>query len=372
MSVTLNGTSGLVFSDGTIQGTAGAMAFRNRIINGDMRIAQRGTAAVTVNDSDNLRFPVDRTAGIGHPSAGVFTLQQSTVAPVGFNNSVLATVTTTSTPSGTQVYSILQNIEGFNVDDLGWGSASAQPVALSFWVRSSVTGTFGGALRNSDVNRSYPFSYTISAANTFEFKTITIPGDTAGTWLKNSGIGIRLNFSLGGGSDRLGTAGAWNSNSNTGAIGQVNLIATSGATLYITGVQLEKAAAATSFEQRPIGTELALCQRYFQTLVLPARYVGGSSGTTTRFGFTFAEMRSSPTCVLNATFANNYSPTGNDLVIWGLGATARTAPTSAGISSYGRKALSLDLNASLSSGVAYELGTSQADNAASILMSSEL
>jgi hypothetical protein len=239
--------------------------FRNRIINGDMRIDQRNAgAAVTVNDSDNLRFPVDRTAGIGAPSAGVFTLQQSAVVPAGFNNSIVATVTTASTPSGTQVYNILQNIEGFNVADLGFGTANAQTVTLSFWVRSSLTGTFGGALRNSAVNRSYPFSYTISAANTWEQKSITVPGDTTGTWLTNNLIGIRLNFSLGGGADRLGTAGAWNSNNNTGATGQTNLIVTSGATFYITGVQLEKGTVATPFERRPFGMELALCQRYYE------------------------------------------------------------------------------------------------------------
>lgn len=291
--------------------------FRNRIINGDMRIDQRNAgAAVTVNDADNLRFPVDRFAGIGTASAGVFTLQQSTTAPTGFVNSIIATVTTSATPSGTNAYNILQNIEGLNIADLGWGTANALPVTLSFWVRSSVTGTFGGAIRNSASNRSYPFSYTISSANTWEYKSVTIPGDTSGTWLTTNGIGLRPNFSLGAGSDRLGTAGSWSGSNLTGVTGQTNLIATNGATFYITGVQLETGSVATPFERRPFGTELMLCQRYCQKLAGDTAYtvvVQGSQSSTTGGVFTYNfgnPMRASPTATFGTIadfYARNYA-----------------------------------------------------------------
>jgi hypothetical protein len=218
-----------------------------------------------VNTGDTEFYATDRFFGIGQTADGVFSIAQSSVAPDGFRNSTLCTVTTADSSIGaSQFYLFSQKIEGFNIADLMWGTASAQPVTLSFWVRSSLTGTFGGSLRNSDANRSYPFSYVISSANTWEYKTITVAGDTTGGWVTDNGIGIRLAWSLGDGSSRLGTAGAWTSNNNSGVTGQVNLIATSGATFYITGVQLEEGTAASPFENRLYGTELVLCQRYYQ------------------------------------------------------------------------------------------------------------
>ena len=239
---------------------------RNRIINGDMRIDQRNAgAAITVN-TGNAFYPMDRYFGAGTNSAGVFTIQQSSTAPAGFNSSALITVTTSATPSGTDNYRFNQAVEGLNVADLNWGSVNAQAVTLSFWVRSSLTGTFGGALQNSDKSRTYPFSYTISSANTWEQKTITVSGDTTGTWLTTNGIGVLVVWCLGA-ADRLGTAGSWSSTRYDGATGQTNLISTNGATFYITGVQLEVGSVATPFEHRQYGTELALCQRYFQRYV---------------------------------------------------------------------------------------------------------
>lgn len=237
---------------------------RNRIINGAMMIDQRNAgASVTVNAA-GLTYSVDRFGGFGQSSDGVYTLQQSTTAPAGFVNSLLAITTTAdSSLTTTQEYGINQRIEGLNTADLAWGTASAAPITVSFWVRSSLTGTFGGSLRNNGSARSYPFSYTISAANTWEQKTVTIAGDTSGTWLTTNGIGIIVQWSLGAGPDRLDTAGFWVSANRTGVTGQVNVIGTNGATFYITGVQLEKGTVATPFEYRPIGTELALCQRYY-------------------------------------------------------------------------------------------------------------
>jgi hypothetical protein len=157
---------------------------------------------------------------------------------------------------------IAQSIEGFNVSDLAWGTANAQTVTLSFWVRSSLTGTFGGALTNAGQNRSYPFSYTISSANTFEYKTVTITGDTTGTWATDNSTGITVRFGLGSGATYSGTAGAWAAGNLVQPTGSVSVVGTNGATFYITGVQLEKGSTATSFDYRPYGTELALCQRY--------------------------------------------------------------------------------------------------------------
>ena len=234
--------------------------FKNRIINGAMVIDQRNAgAAVTSSGS----FPVDRFR-LGFTMDGACSAQQDTVAPAGFVNSLKFTTTTADTSlSASQVVFMQQRIEGNNLSDLGWGTASAQTVTLSFWVRSSLTGTFGGSIQNSAENRSYPFTYAISSANTWEQKSITISGDTSGTWLTTNGIGIRLNFSMGAGSSLSGTAGAWAGADLISATGAVSVIGTLSATWQVTGVQLEKGSTATSFDYRPYGTELALCQRYF-------------------------------------------------------------------------------------------------------------
>jgi len=236
--------------------------FRNRIINGDMRIDQRG-GTITVNNLA-VFYGIDRFSGVGQSADGVFTMVQDTSAPSGFVNSLKVTVTTADASIGaSQYYTVQQLIEGTNVSDLAWGTASAKTVTLSFWVRSSVTGTFGGSLRNANGDRSYPFTYSISAANTWEQKSVTIAGDTTGTWLTTTGIGIRVNFGIGTGSSGVGTAGAWAGANYYSATGATNLISTLSATWYITGVQLEVGSVATPFERRDYGRELIMCQRYF-------------------------------------------------------------------------------------------------------------
>jgi hypothetical protein len=260
--------------------------FRNRIINGDMRIAQRGTAAVTTGGA----FPVDRFF-ITNNTDGAYSGQQDTSAPAGFVNSLKFTTTTADASlSASQINQITHRIEGTNVADLGWGTASAKTVTLSFWVRSSLTGTFGGAVQNSANNRSYPFTYTISVADTWEYKTITIAGDTSGTWLTTTGSGIQIRFGMGMGSDYEGTAGAWVGSDKRTATGAVSVIGTLNATWYVTGVQLEVGSVATPFERRPFGTELALCQRYCFRL-LNAQF---SYGENKHFNF-HPNMRAEPT-----------------------------------------------------------------------------
>jgi hypothetical protein len=252
------------------QGTS--FGIRNKIINGAMMISQRnGTSTITPADND---YVTDRWS-FGIAQSSKLTSAQSSVAPAGFSNSVLVTSSSAFTPSSTDLFRFTQKIEGFNTVDLAFGTASAKSVTLTFWVQSSLTGTFGGSLQNNAGDRSYPFTYTISSANTWEQKSLTILGDTTGTWVgATNGIGLYLNFSLGAGSSRIGTAGAWAAAGYYGATGQVNLVSTNAATWYITGVQFEKGSQATPFEYRPYGKELMLCQRYYcksyQQSVAPA------------------------------------------------------------------------------------------------------
>jgi hypothetical protein len=242
-----------------------------------MRIDQRNAgAAVTTSDS----FPVDRFI-FTNTSDGSFSAQQDSSAPAGFVNSIKVTTTTADgTLTTTQRLILRQFIEGLNVADLAWGTASAKTVTLSFWVRSSLTGTFGGVLQNSALNRTYPFTYTISAADTWEQKSVTIAGDTSGTWLTTNGRGIALVFSLGSGPDRVGTAGSWAGANYTGATGETSVIGTLNATWYVTGVQLEVGSVATPFERRPFGAELMLCQRYYEK----SYDIGTAPGTSTADG----------------------------------------------------------------------------------------
>ena len=244
--------------------------FKNRIINGAMMIDQRNAGASVTPASGADTFPVDRFS-IYSTQASKTTAQQnqgSVTPPAGFKNYLGVTSSSAYSVLSADLFGIFQNIEGFNTADLGWGAAGASSVTLSFWVRSSLTGTFGGAVSNSAQNRSYPFTYTISAANTWEQKVITIPGDTTGTWLTTNGRGMTVCWSLGMGSTFTGTANAWAAANYFNATGATSVVGTSGATLYITGVQLEKGSTATAFDYRPYGMELSLCQRYFEAVTM--------------------------------------------------------------------------------------------------------
>jgi hypothetical protein len=237
--------------------------FRNRIINGAMTIDQRNAGAATA--SSYVGYTLDRY-NYQASDTGKFVFQQnagSVTPPTGFTNYLGATSQSSFSVGTSGYFSITQNIEGYNIADLGWGTANAQPVTLSFWVRSSLTGTFGVAFRNNAADRNYQASYTISSANTWEQKTITIAGDTSGTWVTNNGTGLRVTFGLGVGSNFSTTAGAWGALNYFGLTGATSVVGTSGATFYITGVQLEEGTAASPFENRLYGTELLLCQRYY-------------------------------------------------------------------------------------------------------------
>jgi hypothetical protein len=273
---------------------------KNRIINGAMEIDQRNAGA-SVTPTTNVTYTLDRWAMTLSQSSKYSVQQQTSVVPVGFTNAMKFT-SLSSYSVGAEVFGFRQMIEGYNVPDLNWGTANAKSITLSFYVYSSLTGTFGGALLNSAENRSYPFEYTISSANTWEQKTVTIAGDTSGTWVTNNGTGIQLHFSLGVGSSLSGTAGAWAGTNYYSATGATSVVGTSGATFYITGVQLEAGSVATEFERRPYGTELALCQRYFyyydvQVDSETARGVAQSS-TTVFYNFNVpVPLRTTPTVV---------------------------------------------------------------------------
>lgn len=264
--------------------------FKNRIINGDMRIDQRNAGASVTPSTSGNTYCVDRWTW-GVTQASKLTAQQSSTAPSGFTKSLLVTSSSAYSVASGDVFGLFQRIEGLNVADLAWGTASATTVALSFLVRSSLTGTFGGSLQNGTATRSYPFTFTINSANTWEQKTVTIAGDTSGTWATDNGVGLQLTFSMGAGSTYSGTADAWASGNYYSATGATSVVGTNGATFYITGVQLEVGSTATSFDVRDYGRELILCKRYYQKgnqgLVLNV-----SAYSSVNFGI---DMRASPT-----------------------------------------------------------------------------
>ena len=300
-------------SDGV--SSSGLYGFKNRIINGAMVIDQRNAGA-SVTPSSNSTYTLDRW-NLTFSQASKFSIQQTPSATetgyatrvgAGFTNYLGATVASSVSVGSGDYFALQQLIEGLNVADLAWGTANAKTITLSFWVYSSLgPGTFGGALSNSAGNRSYPFSYSISAANTWQQITVTVAGDTSGTWLTTNGIGVYVRFGLGAGSTYSGTAGSWAASNYFSATSAVSVVGTGSATFYITGVQLEKGSTATSFDYRPYGTELALCQRYyaktFPQTVAPANGLG-------------------------ANYFLGYSPNSTNLsTIWKFPVTMRSAPT---------------------------------------------
>jgi len=239
---------------------------RNRIINGDMRIDQRNAGAAIASLGSGSTYTVDRFYYYGSQS-GKFSFQQnqgSVTPPAGFSNYAGFTSLSAFSAAASDVFVLGQVIEGYNISDLAWGTANAKSVTVSFWVRSSITGTHSGFFGNSNLTRSYPFTFTVSSANTWTQISVTIAGDTTGTYSTTNGAGIYVGFNLGCGSTFLGTAGSWQAALYEGATGSVSIVGTNGATFYITGVQLEVGTAATPFERRQYGQELALCQRYFE------------------------------------------------------------------------------------------------------------
>jgi len=278
MSVTINGTSGVTFNDASSQNTAATgFGFKNRIINGQMVIDQRNAGASVT--PANFAYALDRWQAF-QSVASKYSIQQnagSVTPPIGFTNYLGVTSLSAYSVAAGDYFALCQSVEGFNIADLGWGTANAKTVTLSFQIYSSLTGTFGGSLRNNAGNRSYPFSYSIPVANTWTNISVTIAGDTTGTWLTNNSIGVSVFFGLGVGSTYSGTAGSWAGANYFTATGATSVVGTNGATFYITGVQLEKGSTATAFDYRPYSTELQLAQRYFETSYEAGTAVGSTS-----------------------------------------------------------------------------------------------
>ena len=260
--------------------------FKNRIINGAMVIDQRAAgASVTTPTTGAFTYATCDRWAYFNSQASKFTIQQvSTSGAVdGFTNDLGITSTSAYSVLTGDYFTLSQAIEGYNIADLNWGTANAKTVTLSFRVYSSLTGTFGGSITNSANTRSYPFIYSIPVAGTWTTISVTIAGDTTGTWLTTNGKGMIVIFGFGVGSTYSGTAGSWSANQYFSATGATSVVGTNGATFYITGVQLEVGTTATNFDYRSIGTELALCQRYYETSWYGA-VVGTDSSTVAQTG----------------------------------------------------------------------------------------
>ena len=283
---------------GGVLGAGNASIMKNRIINGAMVIDQRNAgASVTPAPSG---YTLDRWNSVNTQSSKLSVQQNagSVTPPTGFANYLGVTSLSAYTVGTSEQFSILQYIEGYNIADLAWGTANAKTVTLSFWAYSSLTGTFGGVLRNnSGTQASYPFSYSIPVANTWTQISITVAGSTSGTWLTTNGQGLAVSFSMGTGATLSGTAGTWSSNYYASATGATSVVGTSGATFYITGVQLEVGSSATGFEYVNYQTSLANCQRYYQGIVLGLSYStpAGSAGGNVAYP---VYMRASPTATI--------------------------------------------------------------------------
>ena len=300
MSVAYSGDK-ITFADGSTLGSAWT-GFKNRILNGSMMIDQRNAGASVT--PTNGQYTIDRW-NCYVTQASKFTVQQnagSVTPPTGFTKYLGITSSSSYSVASGDYFTINQPVEGFNTADFSFGTAGASQVTVSFWVRSSLTGTFGGSLQNGNQDYCYPFNYTISSANTWEQKTVTVTAPTSGTWFTTNQGGIYLSFALGVGSTYSGTAGSWASGLKLSATGATSVVGTSGATFYITGVQLEKGSTATSFDYRPYGTELALCQRYYYKVTSP-------SGSASTFSLGMTESTTVTSSVVKFPISMRIAPT---------------------------------------------------------------
>ena len=295
---------GIQFTDSIGTSNITPYALRNRIINGDFVVSQYNSSS-SVTPTANGQYVIDRW-NIALSVASKLSVQQNAggiAPPVGYNSYAGITSLSNYAVAAGDFFCLVQPIEGFNVRDLGFGLASALPVVLSFWVRSSLTGTFGGSITNSGSTRSYPFIYSIASANTWTFISVPIPGDITGTWLTSNALGLRVAFGLGVGTTFSGASGVWAGANYLSSTGAVSVVGTNGATFYITGAQLEKGIYATPFEWRNYSDTLAECQRYYLSTTFGGTGFA-SSATNIRAAVSFpVTMRAAATSVANPAIA---------------------------------------------------------------------
>lgn len=348
MTVSISGTNGVTFPDSSLQAAAASpYVLKNRIINGDMRIDQRNAGASTsISTGDRTSYGVDRFSYQKSSASYGVTSQRSTTAPTNFTNSLVTTVTSAFSPAAGDYLTLGQIIEGFNVADLNWGTANAQTITISFWVRSSVTGTYTFQVGNG-ASRSYAVTYTVNAANTWEQKTATIAGDTSGTWATDNTAGLWIRWDLGSGSSFNGTTGSWQASGYIKSSSQVTWANNASATFYITGVQLEIGSTATPFERRLYNQELANCQRYYYRMV--------ASGNYTQFGLTTSRGSSNSEMPIQYPVPMRVAPTSVDysallLATFAGGSTSAVSSISIGSSNVGFMSGALNITAAGSVG----------------------
>ena len=329
---------------GGILGAGNASIMKNRIINGAMVIDQRNAGASVTPTT--YTYLLDRWQTTQTQSSK-FSVQQnagSVTPPVGFTNYMGFTSLSAYSVGSSDILGVRQQIEGYNIADLGWGTANAKTVTLSAWVYSSLTGTFGGALQNYAQNRSYPFTYTIGSANTWTQISVTIAGDTTGTWNTTNSGGICVIFSLGAGSSISGTSGSWSANNYQSATGATSVVGTNGATFYITGIQLEVGSSATGFEYRQYGQEYALCQRYYQY------------GENSNFGYMYSGNVTSGSGYWHTIYLPTELRTNGTATPAAPAAVSNITNTAPSVESCTTRALILNFNAN-GTGAAYIRGT---------------
>ena len=307
-AITVNNTDGTCTANITSV-NGGQLGNRNLLMNGDMQISQRnGDTSVAV--TGNV-YTLDRWQVVNDAGSSKFTVQQVDDAPVGLKKSLKMTSSSAYSVPATEAHGIGQKIEGLNTNQLMFGSSNAKSITISFFVKTSLTGTFSGSVLNQDMYRGYPWTYTINSADTWEYKTVTVAGSQDGTWLLDNREGMRIFWNIGSGTSRSGTAGQWSTAQYTfGATGATSVVGTNAATLQITGCQVEEGSVATDFEHRSFGQELELCRRYFQVLVDDGS--GKSFGNGTCFTSTnmhlilqlCPNMRAKPT--IDQTTGSNY------------------------------------------------------------------
>jgi hypothetical protein len=325
--------------DPIVSGVQGPTAFRNVLINGAFNVDQRNNGG-SITPTNGTPMVTDRWR-MELSQASKYTVGQNyngLTPPAGFSKYFGIKCISSWSPGSGDYATFEQIVEGLNWAQMSWGTSSAKTVTLSFWVNASTNGTFTGAIRNAAANRSYAFNYTINTINTWEQKTITIAGDTTGTWPTDNGSSLILDFALVYGlTYQTSTVGAWQSG-NYIASSSGLWISASNATWNITGVQIEVGSSATAFDYRSYGTELALCQRYYYRQLGPSYAAYGIGVSFSGNGYFYmpyrfpVTMRTGPTMNYSSLsdflfYASGANPSPTSLTLWTTGTNTKDTTT---------------------------------------------